>query len=298
MSWMRRPPSRLRLFGFTLFLSCQILLIVAGPAQAQVNVVITADNGYGFGFGPASGIPPGNYFGPVNNHVSASQIFNCPIGNGPEAYNVPFPNPDDFLYIAAWSDQLVTQGVIGQFKSSFVTAAIYTGQDTELAPGLTRPWEVYATGITIPLPLTPTSGPTLAEINAQITLANAGGQPPATTSGTWVGTTPVAGGPGYLAFGQDNSAAGTFPIVCPTALDAVARWMWFNRDPSQPPSFAFQNGNHKEFLIFRVPARALLGVPVGGIPTLSHWALALLVLLIAAYAIYAMRRLDKGTDLA
>jgi hypothetical protein len=33
--------------------------------------------------------------------------------------------------------------------------------------------------------------------------------------------------------------------------------MWFNRDPSQPPGFAFTNGNHKEFLIFRLPVEAV-----------------------------------------
>ena len=56
------------------------------PPATDVTVVITADNAYGFGYGTANQLM--NYFGGVENATSP-EIFDCPIGHGPETYTVP-----------------------------------------------------------------------------------------------------------------------------------------------------------------------------------------------------------------
>jgi hypothetical protein len=95
------------------------------PAEpmTDVDVVISADNAYAFGWGNASGLSrlTGR---PVT--ALAGDIFSCPInrtgsgaaGFGPEAYRVPAESAptDGYLYIVTWDDQAVTQGVLGQFK--------------------------------------------------------------------------------------------------------------------------------------------------------------------------------------
>ncbi|HEX7406082.1 MAG TPA: hypothetical protein VF515_00390, partial [Candidatus Binatia bacterium] len=60
------------------------MLAISSPtaAQAQVDVTITADNAYSFGYGTASGILPGNLLGNVENCTSGD-ITNC---SGPEVY--------------------------------------------------------------------------------------------------------------------------------------------------------------------------------------------------------------------
>jgi hypothetical protein len=52
-------------------------------AVATVNVTITSDNAYSFGFGTAAGLT--SLFGGVEN-CTAGEIFNCT--GGPETYSV------------------------------------------------------------------------------------------------------------------------------------------------------------------------------------------------------------------
>jgi hypothetical protein len=226
-----------------------------GRVAAQVpnvDVKITADNAYGFGWGTATTLS--NYFGGVEN-FTAAQIFNCPLGNGPEGYVVSGANLNDYLYIVGWSDDSVTQGVIGQFRVG-TDPALYTGGGA---------WEVYATGIDFDIGL---GGPPVAAIDTQIVTANAAAGAPGLTSIGWVGTVPVTGREGVLVFGEDNttpsggSCANPFPIVCSTEIDAAARWMWYQR-PSSACAFLNvfpESGNHREFLIFRISIRAVFGV--------------------------------------
>ena len=217
-----------------------------------VNVIITADNAYGFGYGTADTMS--NYFGGLEA-TTAGEIFNCPIGNGAEQYLVPANDADvgNYLYIIGYADSSTTQGVLGQFFRDG-GQPVYTGQGN---------WEVCATGVNF----SPGSGgPDLAEINTQIGNCNAANTDPATTSVGWVDETGTANG--QLTFGEDNSTprnavevGNEFPIVC--GMDPEARWMWFNWDPANidwptngsPFIWPGGGGNpDKQFLIFRIPA--------------------------------------------
>lgn len=221
------------------------------PPATDVRVLITADNAYGFGYGDATQLM--NYFGGIEN-PDGPDIFNCPIGYGPEQYTVPAAAApiDAYLYIITWSDRAVTQGVIGQFQR-VGGANVYTGD-----PG----FEVCATGVEYMLG---THGPSMAVINEQIARCNAHAGPPATTSAGWVDMAGTAAG--ALAVGEDNTTdrgaptpGNEFPIVC--SIDPQAHWMWFNWSPStihwptsgSPflyPESATDNVT-KQFLIFRL----------------------------------------------
>lgn len=224
-----------------------VLPLAAWSQLPDVEVVITSDNAYSFGWGPLTGMT--SFFGDVFN-TTAGDIFNC--SGGPEVYVVSGADAADFLYICAWSDDSVTQGVLGQF-TAIGEATIYTGAGS---------WEVYATG----MDFDSSPGPSLADINAQIAIANIAAGTPGTTSIGWVGTTPVGGREGVLVYGEDNTtpSGGTcdnpFPVVCPessgqpNAIDDEARWMWYRRPGA---ACAFIDGNHREFLIFRLRAEVV-----------------------------------------
>jgi hypothetical protein len=218
-------------------------------APANVTVVITADNAYGFGYGTATAMV--NYFGGIENTL-AGDIF-----NGAETYTVPESDSlaGDYLYIVAWDDSSTTQGVIGQFARAG-GATVYTGDGA---------WEVCATGVRHE------SGsgdmPTLTDINDQLVLCNAGTTSPVTTSAGWVNATGTTAG--ALQVGEDNTTTrvsvtpgNEFPIV--TGIDGAARWMWFNWSPSTivwPTTSPFiwsGSGNvDKQFLIFRLRAEVV-----------------------------------------
>src|SRR5689334_12548542 len=76
-----------------------------------VHVVLTADNAYAFGWGDALGVSSLKGRPPT---ATAGDIFNCPVGTGPEAYDVPAAEspPDGYLYVVTWDDEAVTEGVI------------------------------------------------------------------------------------------------------------------------------------------------------------------------------------------
>lgn len=231
---------------------------VVQPLTQDVEVLITADNAYGFGYGTEGEML--NYFGGVWA-TTAGEIFNCPVGNGPEAYTVPASdaNAGNYLYIIAWADSATSQGVLGQFRRAGggSNPAVYTGSGD---------WEVCATGVNY----TPSSGgPDLATINAQLGICNARSGDPATTSAGWVDAAGAGGGVGALAAGEDNTTGRTsvepgneFPVVC--EIDGEAHWMWYNWDPANIvwptsgspfiwPSGAGDNPD-KQFLIFRIRA--------------------------------------------
>lgn len=226
--------------------------------RANVNVLITADNAYGFGYGTSSTMM--NYLGGIEN-VSAGDIFDCPVGVGTEAYVVPAAEAPSgaFLYIVTWSDMAVTQGVIAQFRREGDPTTIYTGDPR---------FEVCATGVPFDLG---TRGPSLAVINEQIARCNARSGDPATTSAGWVNATGTANG--ALAIGEDNTTdrgaptpGNEFPVAC--GIDPSARWMWFNWSPATlvwPTTgspFLYPAGSDnptKQFLIFRLGAEYIPG---------------------------------------
>ena len=211
-------------------------------AQAQVTAVITADNAYGFGYGTYYTIPAGQYYGGLEN-LKAEDITSC--STGPETYLVN-PAITDYLYIVAWSDDVVYQGVLGQFKNGNLPP-ILTGSSN---------WQVFATGINFDIPpYSPAGGPSLALINQQITIANKNIGGTASSRG-WVGLTSSGQS---LAIGEPNdNMGGTFQQVC--GIDTAAHWMWFNVDPTKYNAFTQgpYPGGHKEFLIFRIPAKDIV----------------------------------------
>jgi hypothetical protein len=215
---------------------------------SEVNVIITADNAYGFGYGTKSQLA--NYFGGVENPDSGD-IFDCPVGNGPEEYVVPAAdaNAGGFLYIIGYADKSTTQGVIAKFFREGATP-VYTGLGG---------WEVCATGEDHD---PGSGGPSLEAINGFIAKCNAGELDPATSSVGWLGTNPSEHG--RLVFGEDNSTTrGTpepgneFLQVCD--IEPNAKWMWFDWQAQRTEGSPFMwpgdsNNVTKDFLIFRLGA--------------------------------------------
>lgn len=218
----------------------------------DVDVVVTADNAYSFGYGDQLGV---DTYIQGTRAVTAGQIFNCPIGEGPEHYVVPGVSAPDsaYLYIVSWDDLAVTQGVLGQFRRG-AGSPLYTGADE---------WEVCATGINLSASAT---GPTQAEVNAQIAICNAGSGDAATTSKGWVNTlgAVTAGAIGTLAIGEpNNTVGGDFPQVCPAAMggiDEAARWMWYQPGGVANPFRSTGTNTFRAYLIFRLPT---LKIPIG-----------------------------------
>ena len=224
------------------------------PAS-DIEVIITADNAYSFAYGTEDNVA--KFFGGVEA-VSAGEIFNC--DEGPEKYVVPAADAENagFLYIIAWDDSSVTNGVLARFRRSDdgqgFGEEVFTG-----TPG----WEACATGFKYELG---TGGPDLDTINEYIGKCNEGMLDPNTTSGGWVDEVGTA--IGAVAFGEDNTtpydggpkAGNEFPLVCPSEMPEEARWMWFNWDPANvmPPQspFIFPGGQnpYHQFLLFRLAA--------------------------------------------
>ena len=224
--------------------------------SGPVNVVITADNAYSFGYGDVTSI---EHF-TQGTKSDGGAIFNCPLGNGPEAYVVPEADapPSAFLYIVAWDDLSVTQGVIADITRQ--NATVVTGD---------ADFEVCATGIAYASGPTSINGPTLDVINQEITRCNAGTGDPATTSQGWVNTlgpSSTPGANGLLVVGEPNDdPAGTFPVVCqPTATDlgvrSTAKWLWYDPNDGQmlDPFHATGTNRFKSFLIFRLGVASII----------------------------------------
>ncbi|HMJ13297.1 MAG TPA: hypothetical protein VK524_17875 [Polyangiaceae bacterium] len=227
--------------------------------NTPVQVIITADNAYGFGYGTGTALL--NYFGGIEN-PNSEDIFACPVrqvGNdagtgifGPEAYEVPATdaNVGNYLYIIGYADKSTTQGVIAKFSREGA-APVYTGMG---------PWQACATGLDYDLNQNP-KGPTRQVIDQYIVRCNSGDLPEGTSSKGWVTTTQSANG--SVAFGEDNSTErdavtpqNPFKIACD--IEPSARWMWYDWDPVADQSpFMWPGGSAntaREFIIFRLGA--------------------------------------------
>ncbi len=226
----------------------------ASEPATDVQVVITADNAYSFGYGDSTGI---THFTQGTRAQTSGEIFNC--GEGPEAYLVPAADapPSAYLYIVTWDDLEVTQGVLGQFVRVGGNP-LYTGDPK---------FEVCATGIDLSQS---TTGPSQTDINTQIGICNAGSGDHSTTSGGWVNgagaVTP--GAVGSLAVGEANDATpgGTFPPACVTGsgtpagdptIDAASHWMWYQPGGIADPFESTGSNTFRAYLIFRVAAHDL-----------------------------------------
>lgn len=238
----------------------------AGPPP-NVHVVLTGDNAYGFGYGPPGRLS--NYNEGLEATV-ASEIFgcsrvctvdeDCDVGGcdafgtcnadnvGAETYVVPGADTvaGDFLYVIAWSDNRVTQGLLGTFIADGATTGISTGD---------AGWEVCATGMDFD---PPSGGPDRATIDAEISACDGGGG----ISAGWIDS--AGRGTMALVVGEanDEGTGGDFPGVCTDATrgDSVpqtARWMWFDRDTADAGS-PFRAPDSGEFLIFRLAVRDVI----------------------------------------
>lgn len=226
----------------------------APKASGPVDVVITADNAYSFGYGDGGSI---THFTQGQRAGTAGQIFNC--NEGPEEYTVPAADAPDgaYLYVVTWDDLSVTQGVLAAFSRD--TGTVLTGDGR---------FEVCATGLDYSSGPDAQTGPSLTTINTQIALCNAGTGDPATTSKGWVSTAggTTTGALGQLAIGEANDdATGTFPLVCQPGQAAIgippaAKWMWYDpADGQGGDSFHSTGANRfKAFLIFRLAAASII----------------------------------------
>jgi hypothetical protein len=221
-----------------------ILTIFTSLSAMAVDVKFTADNAYQLWYGTATGVT-NTPISPAVVNTTGAQIGSCGTP-GPESYSGISSAGGGYIYIVAWSDQAVTQGVLGQFVAG--TNTTYTGIGG---------WEVYATG----MPINPiTAAPTFTLVNAQIALANSpGGGPPSTSSVHWVTQAPSTGGIGLLASGEknDSNSGGNFFIVCQTLINPGARWMWYNRN-SNGSGNPFVSPAPGEYLIFRLPVSRIV----------------------------------------
>lgn len=257
-----------------------VFCVTPSVKAVPLDVIITVDNAYGFGFGDVNGIYSGSYYGGIRN-VLAGEIFNGPPvlvtgpapspytipGVGPERYSVDLASWDDYVYIVGWSDDSVYQGALAGFE--------LPGGQLLSGSGL---WEVFATGLDRDSNVvgdTLTTSDLLTVINPQIVLANANGGGSGTSIG-WVdenGLLPDdTPGVGELAVGPLNQGSGFHGYVV-NGISSDSNWMWYNESPSTiPDAFTAISGSppagadgHNEFLIFRIHTSDLImAVPEPG----------------------------------
>ncbi len=176
-----------------------------------VEVTITADNHYALFTGDVDG----NALTLIGNNELGA-------GGSPGTYNwslaesFSFDTDDDYIYIVAWSDDYVAQGVLAAFGID--GTSVLSGDSA---------WEVFATHLDID---DGAAVPATAAVGAQISLAN--------SSNGWEPT----------AVGGLNGVA---PWGTIAGIDAAARWMW-RLAPDQTDAFA-PGHDHGEYLIFRLP---------------------------------------------
>jgi len=252
-----------------------ILWLPATLLGNPVTVIITVDNGYGFGFGDAKGIYDGQYYGGIDN-CSALQIsYQCyesggsAPDTGPEVYHVD-ANFDNYIYIVSWSDDHDYQGTVASFTDD------NTGITITTSPNPKWPWEVFATGIN-QLPNctgSGTHGPLLAAINDEITTADAGTGGPGSSVG-WVGVNGDASRGlthGRLDFSGQYGHA--YPYSVPSCIGSGAKWMEYNPEPANSSCnpFVWNSTGHyqtipnflREYHIYRIGP---LGPVLGGSST-------------------------------
>jgi hypothetical protein len=218
----------------TLVSACAAAALASGAfAQTAFTVTVTADNQYGLYTGTETSADL--YVGGAFN-TSAAGIFQ------PETYNLTLPD-SGYIYITAWSDLSVYQGLMARFDSSAGT--FYAGQSG---------WEVTATGIFRANGAAPV---TLPDLSTEIINANNGTNP----AGGWV--TPT--------LGDLNNNGSLWGATVGGGMGPDANWTWYDSGDDSNPNAPFVGFNHDEYLIFRLPvnipapgAAAVLGVALLG----------------------------------
>jgi len=194
---------------------CALALVSAPLASqthaAMVTATLTADNHYS--------IYTGAEDGSVMNYVGGNETG---AGGSPGTYNWSLPEPyvftssDEYLYVAAWSDDYVAQGLLG----------VFTIDATTLVSGSSA-WQVYATGQDRD---DGAAHPAVAEVGTQVALAE--------LAAAWT----------QIAVGGLN---GVQPWGTVTGITPTAAWMW---SPAEQGGDPFAPGaDHGEYLLFRTP---------------------------------------------
>jgi len=182
--------------------------IMSGSASAAFMATFTADNHYAI-------------YGRDGDTFTLAGGNELGAGGSPGQYNWSKPethsvgNPD-YVYIAAWSDDNVAQGLIGQIDVDGMK--LYTNDDG---------WQVYATGIDLD---DGAPYPTAMDIAAHVAFAD--------LNNLWLD--PYVGG-------QNNN--GTSPWGAVPDIDEEARWIWANAPQGQNALVGGKNWD--EYLIFR-----------------------------------------------
>ena len=210
-------------------LSLAVVACASSLAQADtINAVITADNHYAFFSGSSASMTAhgGNELGPGGAPGSY---------NWSEAETFTFNTSEGYLYIAAWSDDSIAQGLLADL--------LINGNDYSSGNAA---WQVYRTN------------------------DNRGDNDPYPTTGqmeTYVGFADANNLWEAPAVGNLNGLQAPWSTV-PGINMGTARWMWVD-NPNQSNPFEPGSG-YGEMLIFRIAvptpgAAALLGLGVLGV---------------------------------
>lgn len=198
---------------------------------AQVTATLAVDNAYIVCWGGATAITSCDPMPPSFHGAYAG-------GPQPNTHTIPATS-SDYIYVVAWSDDLVAQGFLGEFSGNLGT--VYSAMNSS------SPWQVCPASPlvsedrdipdqpsnTIDAPTTP---PSIAQLNTRL------------ASCTWQS----------VAIGPTN---GSPPWGMKAGISTSAQWIWFNSNQPacQGISAPFAPGcNHQEYLIFRIPASLIV----------------------------------------
>jgi hypothetical protein len=203
-----------------------VFSFLAFPAWGQsVTAKFTADNSFQVWTGTANQITTGPLL--QSSNTESPQIFN--------ATQVTFDwIPQCQIYLVAWSDDVVYQGLIGQFDyvdaNGTVIESIYTGDASlKVLPaqnfGATNIGNEGTPGF---------QWPSMADLNGWMGAAQAG---------NWAD--PFVGG-------TNNPPANVWSSPV-NGIDAQARWIWHESGTDPNTNSPFRGFDHGEPLIFRIP---------------------------------------------
>ncbi len=191
-----------------------MLGLAAGAQGAIITGAITADNHYALysNAGGSVSLIGGNELGASGSTGGY---------NWSHAETFTF-NAGDTIYIAAWSDKAVAQGLLGEFN---------LGGGQWLRTG-DAAWQVVSTGIALG---NGSPWPAASEIAAQVAAADA--------ANSWLNP-----------FVWSNNSPGTSPWGMVSEISTDAHWVWANPDNRANPLIGGFDAD--EYLIFRIPVPA------------------------------------------
>jgi len=208
------------------------------PAAAPtITANVTCDNDFALYVGDccvATTFIGNNSCDVLNSCIRAGKQFTI----GPGGMPAVSLTGSGYIYIVAWSDAFVAQGLLASFQV-LPHAPILSGDHL---------WQVYATNVTFPS--SPGSKKFTKFLNKQLDIACSGN--------LW--TAPAVGGTNQTGNMVPGGSGTSLEPVGVSIIAGAAKWMWFQSGMSScaGPDSPFAPGcNHNEFLIFRLPASYL-----------------------------------------